>query len=98
MGCIVVFDDIDCDGCMDKGLVFFDELVMLRVIVVISLGIFIVEFFYFWFCVDEDVDDVCDEKVYVVDYVDLDFDKVEYIENGFLWGFDNWIYFVKSDC
>ncbi|MEM1247004.1 MAG: c-type cytochrome [Acidobacteriota bacterium] len=97
VGRIVVLDDTDRDGRMDKGSVFLDELVMPRALAVTSSGILIAEPPHLWLCADVDQDDTCDEKVHVADYADPDLDRVEHTENGLLWGLDNWIYSAKSD-
>lgn len=92
-GRIVVLEDTDNDGRMDKRTVFLDELVMPRAIGLAYGGVLVAEMPNLWFCRDTDGDLVSDEKTLVADdYIQGDIKNPEHNPNGLLWAMDNWIY------
>ncbi len=100
VGRVVVLEDTDADGAMDRHGVYLDGLVSPRAIAAVSGGILIGEPPNLWLCRSENADDElprCGSRERLLDYGDPDPDLLEHTENGLLWGLDNWIYNAKSD-
>lgn len=90
-GRIVVLEDADGDGRMDKRTVFLEGLVMPRALALVRDGILVAEPPKLWFCRDTDGDGKCDEKTVVAtDYGNRL--NPEHNANGLLYALDNWIY------
>jgi glucose/arabinose dehydrogenase len=99
VGRVVVLEDTDGDGRMDKSTVFLDQLVMPRAILLVGGGVVIAEPPRLWFCRDKDGDLRCDEKREIAsDYATGADPKHgrkaahEHSSNGLLRALDNWIY------
>ena len=99
VGRIVVLEDEDGDGRMDRSVVFLDQLVMPRALAVLKEGVLIAEPPNLWFCQDWDGDLRCDERRLLDDnYAAQNDPKLgkksnpEHASNGLLWAMDNWIY------
>ncbi len=91
VGRIVVLEDTDGDGRMDKSSVFLDGLVMPRAIALVRDGVLVAEPPKLWFCRDTNGDGKADEKIEVAgDYGNRT--SPEHTANGLLWAMDNWIY------
>ncbi len=100
IGRIVVLEDTDHDGMMDRHGVYLDGLVSPRAIAAVSGGILIGEPPNLWLCRSEAGDGAlphCASRERLLDYGDPDPDLLEHTENGLLWALDNWIYNAKSD-
>ncbi len=100
VGRVVVLEDLDDDGAMDRSGVYLDGLVSPRAIAAVSGGILIGEPPNLWFCLTEQEPDGlprCARRERLLEYGDPDPDELEHTENGLLWALDNWIYNAKSD-
>ncbi|MBI1369020.1 MAG: c-type cytochrome [Planctomycetes bacterium] len=95
-GRIVVLEDTDHDGKMDKSTVFLDGLVMPRAISIVSGGVLVAEPPNIWYARDTDGDLVCDQKEIVFNKYGSQ-GPVEHTENGLMPALDNWLYNAKSD-
>ncbi len=99
VGRIVVLEDGDGDGRMDRHTVFLDQLVMPRAIAILQDGVLVAEPPRLWLCKDLDGDLKCDERILLdEDYASQNDPKLgtksnpEHASNGLLWAMDNWIY------
>lgn len=100
VGRVVVLEDTDGDGAMDRNAVYLDGLVSPRAIAAVSGGILVGEPPNLWLCRSEAGTGElprCGARTRLLDYGDPDPDQLEHTENGLLWALDNWIYNAKSD-
>lgn len=87
---VVVLEDTDGDGKMDKRTVFLDGLVMPRAIAFVEGGVLIGEPPTLWFCQDMNGDLVCDKKRSVYESYGQR-DAVSRTASGLVLGIDNWM-------
>lgn len=92
-GKIVILEDKNGDGLMDKRTVFLDSLVLPRAIALVEGGILVAESPNLWYY--EIKDDKPGKKTLVDPRYALD-GNVEHQPNGLLRAMDNWIYNAKS--
>ncbi len=100
VGRVVVLEDTDADGEMDRSAVYLDGLVSPRAIAAVSGGVLIGEPPNLWLCRSEAKAGGlprCASRERLLDYGDPDPDLLEHTENGLLRALDNWIYNAKSD-
>ncbi len=92
IGRIVVVEDTDHDGKMDRTTVFMDSLVLPRAIKVTEHGVLVGAPPNLWLVRDTTGDLVADTKELIrTDYGDPK-GNPEHNANGLLWGIDNWIH------
>jgi putative membrane-bound dehydrogenase-like protein len=95
LGRVVILQDTDGDGKMDRSTVFLDGLQLPRAIALAYDGVLVAEPPNLWFCRDTNNDGVCDEKTLIAqDYGSQA--NPEHTANGLLWAIDNWIYSANS--
>ena len=97
VGRVVVLEDDDGDGRMDRSRVFVDELVLPRAVAVLPEGVLVGAPPDLFLCVDADRDGRCveTERRRLARYA-ADAGNVEHQENGLLPALDGWIYNAKS--
>lgn len=99
VGRVVVLEDTDSDGRMDKSTVFLDNLIMPRAIMLAGDGVLVGAPPKLWFCRDKDGDGKADEKTEIATDFGVQTDpkrpelaNPEHGPNTMLWALDNWIY------
>lgn len=91
---VVVLEDLDGDGRMDKTTVFRDQLVMPRALAIVEGGVLVADPPNLLFCEDLNGDLRSDRETVVGEYAATG--NVEHAENGLMRGLDNWLYNAKS--
>ena len=91
-GRIVVLEDADNDGRMDKRTVFLDGLILPRALKVLENGVLVGEPPNLWFAHDTDGDGKADQKEKMHDAYGRLEGNLEHNANSLLWGMDNWIH------
>ena len=92
LGRVVVLEDTDDDGKMDKRTVFAEGLVLARALKVLDRGVLVGEPPNLWFMRDTNGDLKMDAKELVSDQFGRLQANVEHNANGLMWALDNWIY------
>ena len=94
-GKIIILEDEDGDGTMDKRKVFLDGLVAPRALALVYGGLLYTETPKLWWTPIEN--DQPGERV-LVDSVYVIGGNIEHQSNGLLYNLDNWIYSAKSNA
>jgi len=94
---VVVLEDLDDDGTMDRRTVFADKLVLPRAIKTLATGVLVGEPPYLWWMRDTNGDLKMDEKVLVSDTFGRLERNPEHNANSLIWGLDNWVYTSEHD-
>ena len=97
LGRIVVLEDTDDDGRMDKRTVFADGLVLPRALKVLAHGVLVGEPPNLWLMRDSNGDLKADGKELVTDKYGSRDANVEHNANSLTWALDNWIYTSEVD-
>ena len=92
IGRVVVLEDTNADGRMDKRTVFADRLVLARSIKVLDRGVLIAEPPNVWLMSDEDGDLKADRRTLVTDRYGRREADPQNNANGFHWALDNRMY------
>ncbi len=92
IGRIVILEDTNDDGKMDKKTIFLDSLVLPRSVKVLEHGVLIAETPKLWFARDTNGDFKADVKTLVRDDYGTPTSNPEHNANGLVWGMDNWIH------
>jgi mono/diheme cytochrome c family protein/glucose/arabinose dehydrogenase len=97
IGKVVVLEDTNGDGVMDKRTVFADGLVLARALKVLDHGILVAEPPNLWLMHDTNGDLKMDTKELVTNLYGRREARVEQNANDLHWGLDNWIHTSDSD-
>jgi len=95
-GFVVVLEDTDGDGVLDKRNEFADGLVLPRALCIVKGGALILSPPHLLFCEDLDGDLVADRRTVVADGFESGLGNPEHAPNGLMWGLDNWIHNGKD--
>jgi mono/diheme cytochrome c family protein/glucose/arabinose dehydrogenase len=96
-GRIVVLEDPDHDGRMDRRTVFADGLVLPRALKVLHTGVLVGEPPNLWLMRDTNGDLKADTRTLVTSTYGRRDANVEHNANGLMWALDNWIYTSEVD-
>jgi mono/diheme cytochrome c family protein/glucose/arabinose dehydrogenase len=94
---IVVLEDTNDDGKMDRSTVFMDKLMLPRTVKVLDHGVLVAEPPNLWLVRDVDGDLKADTKELVRDDFGRAQGNLEHNANSLLWGLDNWMYTSEHD-
>lgn len=97
IGRVVVLEDTNHDGAMDRRTVFADKLVLARAVKVLEHGVLVGEPPNLWLMRDTDGDLRADTRDAVTDRYGRREGRVEENANDLHWGLDNWIHTADSD-
>jgi mono/diheme cytochrome c family protein/glucose/arabinose dehydrogenase len=97
LGRIVVFEDTNGDGRMDKRTVFADGLVLARSLKVLDRGVLVGEPPNLWLMRDTNGDLKMDTRELVTDTYGRREANVEHNANGLFWAMDNRMYTSETD-
>ena len=97
IGKIVVLEDTNRDGVMDKRTVFADGLVLPRALKVLDHGVLVGEPPYAWLMKDTNGDLKADTKEKITELYGRREARVEQNTNDFYWAMDNWMHTANAD-
>ena len=97
IGKVVVLEDTNRDGVMDKRTVFADGLALARSLKVLDRGVLVAEPPHAWLMRDTNGDLKMDTKESITDRYGRREARVEQNANEFFWGMDNWMHTSESD-
>ena len=82
MSRVMVLEDTDQDGVMDKATPFVDDMINVRCIAFVDDGVLVVETGGLWLCKDNDGDLRCDEREKLIDFATAAQSNIEHAENA----------------
>ncbi len=97
VGKVVVLEDLDGDGVMDRSTPFLEGLILPRAITIVKGGVLVLSPPQLLFCQDLDGDLRCDKKTIVTDNW-TGITSPEHAPNGMIHGLDNRIHFAKHNA
>ena len=93
---VMVLEDTDGDGRMDKGTPFVEDMINPRTLSIVEGGVLVVESGKMWFCQDLDGDLRCDKRSELMEFAKGALNNIEHAENSLHFALDNWMYNSKS--
>jgi mono/diheme cytochrome c family protein/glucose/arabinose dehydrogenase len=97
IGRVIVLEDVNHDGRMDRRTVFADGLILPRALKVLDHGVLVGEPGNLWFMRDKNGDLKADSKELVTNLYGRLHGSVEGNANSLLWAMDNWIHTAGAD-
>ena len=94
---VVVLEDTDGDGAMDRSTPFVDDMINARSLSIVEGGAIIVESGKMWFCQDENGDLRCDKRTELMEFAKSALSNIEHSENALHFAMDNWMYNSTSN-
>jgi mono/diheme cytochrome c family protein/glucose/arabinose dehydrogenase len=91
-GRVVILEDLNGDGRMDKSTVFADGLILPRAVMCVDGGALVAEPPYLWFMKDTNGDGRADLKEQVTDQYGTRGGQPEHMANSPTWTLDNWVH------
>lgn len=91
---IMLLEDTNADGKMDKFSIFIDSLILPRTVLPVGdeVLVTVTNAQHVWSYKDTDGDGKADQKKIVYENNTIDSRNLEHQNGGFLWNLDNWIY------
>ena len=96
MSRVMVLEDTDKDGVMDKATPFVEDMINVRCIAFVDDGVLVVESGALWLCKDKDGDLRCDDREKLIEFATAAHSNIEHAENALHFALDNWMYNSKS--
>ncbi len=94
---VIVLEDTDGDGKMDKSTVFLDDIINPRGLTIVEGGALVAAGDgQLLFCEDTNGDLKADKRTPVLEYAKAASGNIEHAENGLHYSIDNWMYNSKS--
>lgn len=94
---VMVLEDTDGDGKMDKSTVFLDDVINPRSLTIVEGGALVAAGDgKLLFCEDTDGDLKADKRTPILDFATAASGNIEHAENGLHYAIDNWMYNSKS--
>ena len=97
IGNVVVLEDTNRDGVMDKRTVFADKLAIPRAVKVLEQGVLVAEPGSVWLMRDTDGDLRADTRELITNNYGRREGSVEGNANGLYWGLDNWLHTAAAE-
>ena len=97
IGRIVVLEDTNDDGLMDRRTIFMDSLVLPRSVKALDDGVLVAATPHLWLARDTDGDLRADSLEVIRDDYGTRESNPEHNANGLLWGMDNWIHNARFE-
>jgi mono/diheme cytochrome c family protein/glucose/arabinose dehydrogenase len=95
---VMVLEDTDGDGRMDKSTVFLDDVINPRGLTIVEGGALVAAGDgQLLFCEDTDGDLKADKRTPILEYATAASGNIEHAENGLHYAIDNWMYNSKSN-
>ena len=94
---VVVLEDTNGDGKMDKSTTFLDDIINPRSVSIVADGALVATGEgTLLYCQDTNGDLVCDKRTKLIDFATAAKGNIEHAENGLHFAIDNWMYNSKS--
>ncbi|MFY0625813.1 MAG: c-type cytochrome [Reichenbachiella sp.] len=95
---IMLLEDVDNDGKMDKSTIFIDSLILPRIVMTLGDELIVSETYnrHLWSYKDTDGDGIADEKIMILEDPVVDRANLEHQPGNLTWNIDNWSYVSRG--